>query len=140
MGHLGEGTEITTVEDKEIVLTATNGQHFRMKIADLAEAMRQVMPEATSEQKGLAGRFTATYYPYHNKAFSLNDLVNNGYYYIDDDIVREGAPIGFSNYCVIVFNAGFPIQMLYDYQNRILFRIKWSKWSSWMKINFTTMK
>lgn len=53
MPTLGDGAQITTVEDKEIVLTATNGQYFRMKIADLAEAVRQVMPVVTSVGNGL---------------------------------------------------------------------------------------
>lgn len=51
--HLGESTPITTVQDKEIVLTSVDGQNFRMKIADLAEAVRQVMPVATSEMNGM---------------------------------------------------------------------------------------
>lgn len=53
MGHLGQSTPITTVQDKEIVLTASDGHTFKMKIADLAEAVRQVMPVATNNTNGL---------------------------------------------------------------------------------------
>lgn len=53
MGHLGQGTQITTVEDKEIVLTSVDGQHFRMQVSDLAEAIRKVMRVATNNTNGL---------------------------------------------------------------------------------------
>lgn len=53
MGHLGQSTEITTIQDKEIVLTSSDGHTFKMKVTDLAEAVRQVMPVATSEKSGL---------------------------------------------------------------------------------------
>lgn len=53
MGHLGQGTEITTVQDKEIVLTSIDGHNFRMKIDDLAEAVRKVMKDATVDSSGL---------------------------------------------------------------------------------------
>ena len=53
MGHLGESAPITTVEDKEVVLTGSDGQLFKMKLADLTEAVRQVMPMATSDKNGL---------------------------------------------------------------------------------------
>lgn len=139
MAHLGQSIGITTVKEEEIVLTGSDGQTFKIKMADLTEAIREVMPVSTNNQKGLASQYTPIYYPCYKKVFSLNDLVNNGYYYIDDDLVREGAPSGFSNYCIIVFNAGFPVQMLYDYKYRILFRIKWATWSRWMKVNFTDM-
>lgn len=59
MATLGDGTPITTVQDKEIVLTATNGEYFKMKIADLAEAVRQVMPVATPEKDGLMSKTNA---------------------------------------------------------------------------------
>ena len=53
MATLGDGKNITTVGDKEIVLTSITGEQFKMKIADLAEAVRQVMPVATAEKNGL---------------------------------------------------------------------------------------
>ena len=56
MAKLSDGASITTVQDKEIVLTGTDGQFFKMKITDLAEAVRQVMQVATSENNGLMGR------------------------------------------------------------------------------------
>lgn len=62
MGHLGQGTPITTVQDKEIVLTASDGQTFKMKVTDLAEAVRQVMPVATVGGNGLqSSGFVASY-------------------------------------------------------------------------------
>lgn len=51
--NLGNSTRITTVQDKEIVLTGSDGHTFKMKIADLAEAVRQVMPVATNIANGL---------------------------------------------------------------------------------------
>lgn len=51
--NLGESTPITTVQDKEVVLTSTTGQTFRMKVTDLAESIRQVMPVATTIDNGL---------------------------------------------------------------------------------------
>ena len=53
MGHLGDSDKITTVQDKEILLTDNKGQTFKMKASDLAEAVRQVMSVATVENNGL---------------------------------------------------------------------------------------
>ena len=53
MAHLGQSTEITTVQSEEVVLTGTDGQTFKMKVADLSEAIRQVMPVATMLGNGL---------------------------------------------------------------------------------------
>lgn len=53
MGHLGQGTPITTVLDKEVVLTGSDGQTFKMNVTDLAEAVRQVMRVATKNTSGL---------------------------------------------------------------------------------------
>lgn len=53
MGHLGNSTPITTVQDKEVLLTDSKGQNFKIKLSNLAEAVRQVMPVATSDKNGL---------------------------------------------------------------------------------------
>lgn len=51
--HLGNSTPIATVQDKEILLTSDTGQTFKMKLSDLAEAIRLTIPTATSEKNGL---------------------------------------------------------------------------------------
>lgn len=53
MGHLGDSTPITTVEGEEILLTDSQGQTFKIKASDLAEAMRKVMPVATLKENGV---------------------------------------------------------------------------------------
>lgn len=64
MTHLGQSTEITTVQDKDIVLTSTTGQPFRMKVADLAEAIRQVMPVVSMTNNGLMSKdYSQIYIP-----------------------------------------------------------------------------
>lgn len=97
MATLGDGTPITTVEDKEIVLTSVDGQYFRMKIADLAEAVRQVMPVATSESNGLLDRLD-----YHNSMFyrgritksEINKRLTPGLYYRDEEFNNESSKYG----------------------------------------------
>ncbi len=53
MATLGDGKSITTVGDKEIVLTSITGEQFKMKITDMAEAVRQVMSTVTKDKNGL---------------------------------------------------------------------------------------
>lgn len=116
------------------------GKSIRISKADMVELIRSALPEVSKTQKGLAGSYTALEYDYRKINVSLNDLVENGYYNLDSNLVREGAPTGFVNYNIIVFRAGFSVQVLFDFKNRLLFRIYWGYWSDWMQVNFTTVQ
>lgn len=135
MGHLGQSTPISTVQDKEIVLTGSDGHTFKMKIADLAEAVRQVMPIATQEQNGLMNK---------NGLIIRSDMGQNnlenvgttcGYTYADGD--GSGIPGPFFS----IKGGVSCIQLKANYQGSMLrFRVYnqvdevWSKWKS---ISFT---
>lgn len=139
MGHLGEGTQITTVQDKEIVLTASNGQHFKMKITDLAEAVRQVMQVVTSENNGLMSRdgfyFRGTF-DYSN-AEVVNNLTKSGMYFHGGSIAGSASLHGI----LIVFNALPYIAQVDIGGNGVLsYRFNsgsGSTWSAWKSISFT---
>lgn len=105
MGHLGQGVEITTIQDNEIVLTASNGQHFRMKIADLAEAVRQVMPVATTEKNGLMGTSDRN----RNRIFSLQvgEEVNTGINHAGIISITAGNITGSSSIGISTVNSTF---------------------------------
>lgn len=70
---------------------------------DLIELIRENMPESNSEQKGLASPVTPKHYNYYQVDCKLSDLTQNGYYYIDDQIYREDAPEGLTNYNLVVY-------------------------------------
>lgn len=42
MGHLGEGKQITTINDEEVVLTTKEGQNLRMNIVDLGLKIKDI--------------------------------------------------------------------------------------------------
>ena len=139
MGHLGQGTSITTVQDKEIVLTSTTGQMFKMNITDLAEAVRQVMLVATPNREGLVDRGFFMYrgeFDYKNTV-AVNALIASGIYRHGDDI--EGTSGGYG--VLIVFDAGYYIvQIDFTFNGKTPYRFSPDRgfsWTKWMSISFT---
>ena len=56
MGKLNEGTQIKSIKDEYVLLTDPNGQQLYIKLLDLAEAVRSVMPVVTSDNNGLMNK------------------------------------------------------------------------------------
>lgn len=59
MAKLSDGQLINTVNGQKAVLTADDGQQFRINMSDLAEVIRKVMPVATGTNNGLFGYIDA---------------------------------------------------------------------------------
>lgn len=139
MGHLGQSTPITTVGDKEIVLTASNGQNFRMKVADLAEAVRLNMQSADESISGLLTPLilSQTFRSRGNASLvDFNDNTKTGHYLIYDEQRKAGNSPNFSYgmlLCVTV--SSFVMQVAFDmFTPRMFYRFKgvdgiWRKWA-----------
>ena len=128
--------EVQTVNDASfITVVLEDGSLGKIPRQDLIELIRENMPESNSAQKGLASPGTPKYYDYKNVNCKLSDLTENGFYFIDDNILREDAPGNLTNYCLIVFNDGFVVQLLHDWEHRFFIRSFWGTWSSWRQIS-----
>ena len=53
MGKLNETTQVNTIGSEFVLLTDSNGLPVRISKNNLAEAVRNVMSEATTEKNGL---------------------------------------------------------------------------------------
>lgn len=93
--HLGNSTPIATVQDKEILLTSDTGQTFKMKLSDLAEAIRLTIPTATSEKNGLmSSEFCLKSYIIAKDA---NIVLGEGIYVIKSSYYNRAAILMVSN-------------------------------------------
>ena len=139
--NLGESTPITTVQNEEIVLTGSDGQTFRMKVADLSEAIRQVMPEVSVESNGLMSK---NGFIYRRRLFSdidFNNIVDTGYYFneVGNGINNSHAP---ESYGVLIVINPIPnsyeyiFQLHIDFIGNLKIRRKWNSWNNWMTVSF----
>lgn len=130
--------EVQQVNDAAyITVLLEDGSLGKIPRNDLIELIRENMPESNSEQKGLASPVTPKHYNYYQVDCKLSDLTQNGYYYIDDQIYREDAPEGLTNYNLVVFNNGFVIQLLHDWHHCYFIRDCWGEWSEWRQISLS---
>ena len=82
MAKLSDGDIITTINNEEIVLTDADGKQLRMEKSFLAEAVRQVMREASSERKGLMNPSFFNAMKTHSPDLSVN--------YVYDSEIKHG--------------------------------------------------
>lgn len=128
--------EVQQVKDATyITVVLEDGSLGKIPRQDLIELIRENMPESNSAQKGLASPGAPKCYDYKNVNCKLSDLTENGFYFIDDKILREDAPSNLTNYCLIVFNDGFVVQLLHDWEHHFFIRSLWGTWSSWRQIS-----